>query len=413
MKYKLTQKMKKIVLTLIVLIPALAFAQIKPNVAKAEKAFREGKIDEAKSIIDATVGAQEFMVDKKGNPSKQAAKAWYIKGVIYMAIDTTKKEQFRSLDANAFNAAKEAFDKSKAIDKGETPSFVNDPRNPVFPMLTSAVNDGYSAFFWNNAIAAYNEKKDVASAFVLSEKTLYFREDTLVLLYAGGVFAPGAKEYDKGLDMLNRYVKAGGQTPEAYTMMASIYKDNKKDNAAALKVLQEAKVKFPNYKDIRIMELNIYLGEKKYDVAREMVEGELKAEPNNKDNYFLYGQLNREMGDAEKAKAAFKKFMEMDPASFDGAAELANLYWAEAKEIKNEMGKLGSSKADMEKLKKLDVAYVEKLKIYIPYIEACEKLSPDDVTVLYSLLNVYGDLGEDAKVARVKKKLKSLGEDVN
>jgi hypothetical protein len=28
-------------------------------------------------------------------------------------------------------------------------------------------------------------------------------------------------------------------------------------------------------------------------------------------------------------------------------------------------------------------------------------------------LNVYGDLGEDAKVTRVKKRLKALGEDVN
>ena len=105
--------------------------------------------------------------------------------------------------------------------------------------------------------------------------------------------------------------------------------------------------------------------------------------------------------------------VELDPKDFDGAAELANLYWADAKKIKDEMGRLGNSKAEMEKLKALDSKYVELLKIYIPYIEACEKLSPDDVTVLYSLLNVYGDLDEQPKVARIKKKLKSLGEDVN
>lgn len=403
--------MKKIVITLFVVIPAMAFAQVKPNVGKAEKALRDGKIDEAKTIIDATVSSQEFMVDKKGNPSKQAAKAWFIKGMIYTAIDTTKKEQFHSLDANPFTVATEAFTKCKEIDAGKAEYFASDVNG--FPVLTSVIYSNYAANYWNKAIAEYNDKKDVAAAFAYAEKTLYYHEDTLVLLYAGGVFAPGAKEYDKGLSLLDRYVKAGGKTPEAYTMMASIYKDNKKDNAAALKILKEAKVKFPNNKDLRIMELNIYLAEKKYDVAREMVEGELKAEPDNKDNYFLYGQLNREMGDSDKAKDAFKKYMEMAPTSFEGAAELANLYWSDAKAIKNEMGKLGSSKADMEKLKKLDVTYVEKLKIYIPYIEACEKLSPDDVTVQYSLLNVYGDLGEEAKVAKVKKKLKSLGEEIN
>ena len=77
------------------------------------------------------------------------------------------------------------------------------------------------------------------------------------------------------------------------------------------------------------------------------------------------------------------------------------------------MGKLSNSKGDMEKLKAIDAKYVESLKIYIPYIEVCEKLSPDDVTVLYSMLNVYGDLDDQPKVTRLKKKLKSLGEDID
>ena len=61
-------------------------------------------------------------------------------------------------------------------------------------------------------------------------------------------------------------------------------------------------------------------------------------------------------------------------------------------------------------LKALDAKYVEKLKIYVPYIEACEQLSPDDIAVLYSLLNVYSDFGDQAKISRVKKRLKALGD---
>ena len=77
------------------------------------------------------------------------------------------------------------------------------------------------------------------------------------------------------------------------------------------------------------------------------------------------------------------------------------------------MGKLGTIKADMEKLRVLDAKYVEQLKPNITFIEACEKISPDDINVLYSELNVYGDLDDQPKVARVKKRLKALGEDVN
>src|SRR5690348_12709861 len=96
--------MKKVIF-ICLLSPTLALAQqkeIKPSVSKAESALQKGNFEEAKAIIDATVANQEFMVDKKGNPSKNAAKAWYLKGMIYTAIDTTKVEKFKSLDADPF-----------------------------------------------------------------------------------------------------------------------------------------------------------------------------------------------------------------------------------------------------------------------------------------------------------------------
>ena len=403
--------MKKTLVTLLAVLPFLVFAQVKPSIPKAEKALKEGKIDEAKTIIDATVGNQEFMVDKKGQPTKNAAKAWFLKGLVYFAIDTTKKEQFKSLDPNPFKVGSEAFDKSTALDS-KSIYFFTDANG--LPLLNDNMKAILGINYYNKAITGYNEKKDPKEVLDYAEKTLYFiPNDTSILLYAGGVFAPTAGEVDKGLAMLDKYQKAGGNLPEVYTLIANIYVEKKKDNASALKVLEEAKAKFPKYRDFRAIELNIYLGEKKYDLAKQLVESEMKLDPTNKDNYYLYGQLNRELGDPEKAKEAFRKALEIDPKYFDAAAELANLYWADAKKYKDEMGKMGNSKAEMEKLKAMDVKYVESLKIYIPYIEACEKLSPDDVTVLYSLLNVYGDLDDQPKMARVKKRLKSLGEEID
>jgi tetratricopeptide (TPR) repeat protein len=262
------------------------------------------------------------MVDKKGQPSKNAAKSWYLRGLIYCAMDTTKKVQFQKLDPNPFAVAKEAFDKAKAIDS-KSATFINGPDG--FPLLTTQVDAILASNYFNKAITAYNEKTDdkdkklanVQVAYENSERTLYFiPTDTTVLLYCGGVFAPMVGQYDRGLEMLHQYVSSGGTLPEAYTMMANIYTQNKKDNASALKILQEAKVKYPNYKDIGLMELNIYLSEKKYDLASQMVENDLKSDPTNSTNYFLYGQLNREMGQIDKAKDAFKKVLELDPKNF-------------------------------------------------------------------------------------------------
>lgn len=403
--------MKKNLITMLAIVPALAFAQVKPSTSKAEKALRDGKIDVAKEIIDVTVADAKFMVDKKGQPTKNAAEAWYLNGLIYFAIDTTKNESFKSLEANPFKVGKESFEKCTAIDS-KSAFFIKDPNG--FPILNENVNSMLGNNYYNKAIIAYNAKEDPKKVFDLTEKTMYFiPNDTSILLYAGGVFAPAAEEFDKGLVLMRRYIDGGGNLPEAYTMMADLYLTRKKDDAAALKIIEEGKLKFPKYKDLRLLELNIYLGQKKYDFAKTMVEKELAVDPNDAANHFLYGQLNRELGNADLAKAAYKKVLELDPKNFDAAAELATLYWNDAKKFKDQMGALSNSKGDMEKLKALDVRYVEQLKIYIPYIEACEKLSPDDINVLYSMLNVYGDLDDQPKIAKVKKRLKVLGEDIN
>ena len=147
--------MKKIFLTLFLAIPAMVFAQVKPSLPKAEKAWKEGKLDEAKTIIDATTSSQEFMVDKKGKPSKNAAKAWYIKGLIYFAMDTTKKEQFKHLDPNPFLVGKESFEKSKELEPNPV-SYVNDQSG--LPIITAQVNGALANNYFNKSIAFYNEK---------------------------------------------------------------------------------------------------------------------------------------------------------------------------------------------------------------------------------------------------------------
>ncbi len=403
--------MKKLLVTLLAVVPFLVLAQVKPSIPKAEKALREGKIDEAKSIIDATTGNQEFMVDKKGQPTKNAAKAWFLRGLIYSAMDTSKNEAFNKLDPNPFAVAKDAFEKSTALDS-KSVYFFTEPNGGFLLNDNAKTNIGYK--YYNAAINTYNDKGDPKKVMELAEKVLYYMpEDTSFLFYAGGVFAPAAGDVDKGISLLEQYFQKGGKLPEVYAALANIYIEQKKDNATALKWIKEGQAKYPNFRDLRLLELNIYLNEKKYDVAKQMVEKELQNDPSSRDNYFLYGQLNRELGESAKAKDAFKKCLEIDPKYFEAASELANLYWQDAKKFKDQIGQLGNSKEDLKKKQALDAPYVDALKTYLPYIEACEKLSPDDVTTLYSLLNAYSELDDQPKVARVKKRLKTLGEDVD
>ncbi len=406
--------MKKLAVVLMLATAGSAVAQtIKPSLPKAEKALFANKLDEAKSIIDITVSTQEFMVDKKGNPSKNAAKAWYLKGLIYAAIDTTKNEQFKSLEANPFPIAKEAFEKCNEIDQGKTGSFVTNPTSG-FPMLPTEVNAYLAQAYFNKAITAYQDDKDYKKSFEYTEQTLYFiPEDTSIIMNAGVFFAPAAGETDKSIEYLNKYIAKGGKNQDAYLILFDNYVNKKKDNAMALKVLQDAKKVFPDNPEFPKYELNIYLNEKKYDVAKTMVEASIKENPNDKESYFLLGQLHEELKEVDAAKAAYNKALSLDPKYFDAAAKIANFYWLDAKAVKDEMGKLGNTKADMAKMQQLDKDYVEKLKVAIPYLEACEKISPDELNILYLLLGAYQDLDAQPSIARVKKRLKTLGEEID
>lgn len=406
--------MKKIVVLMLGVLPFMAFGQkeIKPNVNNAEKALKAGKIDEAKAIIDVTTTSQEFMVDKKGGPSKNAAKAWFLKGVIYTAIDTTKNEKFKSLVPEGFPVAKEAFDKSKEIDQDKTASFVNDAMG--FPLMNNQVTGAMAQSYFDKALNAYQEEKDYKKAFAFTEKTMYFiPEDTAIMMNAGVFFAPAAEEYDKAVDLIKKYQAKGGKSADAYIVLVDIFYNKKKNNEEALKILQQAKKDFPQNADFAQTELSIYLNAKKYDVAKQMVEASLKKDPNDTQQLYLLGRLQQETGESENAKATYSKVLASDPKNFDAAAMLADLYWKDAKVEKDKMSALGNSKADLAKAMELDKVYVEKLKTALPFVEACEKISPDDVNVLYSLLTIYGDLDIQPSVARVKKRLKTLGEEVD
>ena len=156
--------MKKTAIALVLLFPIALMAQkeIKPSIGKAERALKAGKLDEAKAIIDVTVTSTEVMVDKKGNPSKNAAKAWYLKGLIYASIDTTKEAKWKTLEAEPFEVAKEAFTKSKEIDKTELTFFTDENS---LPLMNASLESKLAQTYLNVSLKSYQEEKDYKKAF--------------------------------------------------------------------------------------------------------------------------------------------------------------------------------------------------------------------------------------------------------
>lgn len=403
--------MKQLVVLLFLLssVAGMAQKEVKPSLPKAEKALKENKLDEAKAIIDATVASQEFMVNKKGEPSKNAAKAWFLRGVIYAALDTTKNAAFAELDPKPFDKVKESFDKANAIEPSASKGYIMGS-DGVIPLPNENVKLNFAQAYFNKAIQKYQDEKDYKKAFEITEQTLYFiPEDTAVLLNAGVYFGPAAEDYDKSIVYMKKYIDKGGKSQDPYIMLFGIYRDRLKNYDEALKIAQEAIKKFPNNPDFPKYELDIFVKTNKLPEAREAMKKQVDADPTDKESRYYMGVINTELQDWAEARKWYEEALKLDPKYFDAQVALAEIVYLDAKKVKNEMNQLGITAADKKKRFELDKVYVEKLKIALPYFEQAEKISPDDQKVLDNLLNIYSDLGNEPQIARITKKMKSLG----
>ncbi len=444
--------MKKLV-SLLICLPFVAAAQkeIKPSVSKAETALQKGIFDEAKSIIDATVANQEYMVDKKGQPSKNAAKAWYLKGMIYAALDTTKAEKFKSLVADPFTVAKEAFTKAEEIDNGKSESLVNGlTMGFPLPLTKDQISKTFAQAFLERGYKTY-QAKDYKKAYVDIEKVVYFvPKDTAQLMNAGVYFAPAADENDKAIGYIKRYQAAGGKNPDALLQLYSIYakradaskkvgKDKSDKEKAkgkdqydplldsiymkninlALKVAQELTSKYPSNMDYLNLEYNIYTQTNQLTEAKKLMEKRADADAKDKESRYFLGLICNEMKDTDGARHWMNEAVKVDPDYFDANLVLAKITYTDAQKLRNDRNAItGQKEADLKKRQELFKMIPVKLKESAVYWEKCATINSSDADGLYGLLSIYSDISlydetYEHKIVELKKKMKALGLEVD
>lgn len=392
--------MKRLALLLLVLGSFATYAQKaqKPNLNKALQSWTQGKLDEAKSMIDAATTYEKTMND---------AKTWYYRGLIYASLDTTSNDTYKSLAPDAFDVALQSFAKADELSGGKEP-FTQDANG--LPILKSQQITYWHSYFVNQGASAYQEE-DLETALANFEKAQkILPKDTLAYFYAGFV-SNGLEDYDKAISSFQKYIDLGGQSVDAYLSIINIYSTPKDDKESALKVTREARKKFPNDPQLPKVEIGLLIDLKRIDEAKKGLEEAVAKEPGNKLLHFYLGYANANLELNDEAKKNYEAALKIDPAYFDAQFHLARLMYNDAAKIKKEMSSLGISAADKKKKFDLDKVLVEKLKVAQPYWEKAEQLEQKDQDVLDVLYSIYQDLGNDTGLKRLEKKFKELGVD--
>lgn len=390
----------------------MSIAQKAENVDDMKK-----KVIKAKEQIDICQAKQ-----KDGGSltkSKDIAKMHYYTGLIYMSYpmfvegdEVIKKDVEENAEAYG-KLATESFKTSLAT----SDYYEEDISGMLEPIRAMSINGGVQLF----------QDKDYENAFLafvssVEAYDILGKQDTVAMYYAG-LSADNLDEYDNALKYygMAAALKYGGDS-KTHQLMVKVATRKNEGNPSddSFKIIQEGRALYPGDLNLILEEFNYYYKTGDAVKAQNSLQEAVKADPKNPILHFNIGATFDEMSTAAhkegkhadatefvtKSGDAYKKAIELDERYTDAYFNLGALYYNEAAELNNIANKIEDAKLYEAEKTKAD----EMFKAAIPQLVKAHELSPEDVTTLKILKNIYIQIDDEAKFKEVNDKLKALGQ---
>ena len=416
--------MKKIILiTGIALVSAISYGQ-KKEIRKAEKSIKSSEYNEALSYlneaepmlgsVDNDMKAQFYAARGQAllgaaGPSdnaklKNAVEAFKTALSLNPKLETELAAPIQNLRAALINGAikdQNAEQYAMAVEKLYSSYQLSNELSDLYYAAGNAVN-GQD---YDTAIKYYQILLDAGytgetEEFVATNKETGEVEsfDTEQLRS----FAIKSGQYIKPETHLTESKKG-----EILRNMTLIYLEQG-DNEKATTLMTAARAENPD--DTYLMRAEADMSYKMGDVERynELMQKIVASDPENPEIYFNLGVGSAEIDNKEKAIAYYEKALQLKPDYEAALINLSVLKLSQEDTLVEEMNSLGNSRADNQRYDELKE---QRRNIYIetmPYLEKALELKPNNPEVVRTMMNIYSQLGEDAKFQEMKAKLESL-----
>lgn len=389
---------RNILILMILLVAGVAYGQKKPKINKALQAAQEGRLQEAKDIIDAAIEHEK---------TKDKADTWYYRGLVYAAIDTTDAPEFQNLDPDPLYESVQAFEKAEELNTGSKELYITAANG--LPVLKSQHEQMLWAYYLNQGVSEFQNANEIEAAKAFERCQVVKPQDTTCYIYAGLAYQ-GASEFDKAAENFNHLINnLDHHDKDIYNSLIYIEANIRKNDEKALELIRKARNRWPDNLDLSKAEINALIRLERIDEAMAELNAAIEAEPTNPDLYFSLGVMNEEIEKKEEAIEAYKKAVEVDPNYLNALYNLGVIYFNEAVELLKQKNSLGFSAADKKKEKELQKAANEKLNIALPYWEKVRELEPKNRTALEQLRYLYVQLKMNDKAENVQKSMEEYG----
>lgn len=412
----------RIFITGLAFVSAISFGQ-KKEIKKAEKAVKSSSYAEALTYL----GEAEAMLSAADNETK--AQFYAVKGE---ALYGSGKSDFTKLKASA-----EAFNTAITLDPKMEEQLADPIQNLRAALINGAIKDQNAQQYklaTEKLYASYMISKDPSDLYYAAgnavngkdyDAAIKYYQMVLDSGYTGeteefvatdketGEVVPFENENVRNIALKSgQYIKPEKRVTESkkgevLRNMTLIYIE-KGDTEKATALMKAARAESP--KDVYLMRADADMSYKMGDVARynELMEKIVATDPENPEIYFNLGISNDQLGNKEKASEYYTKALELKPEYEAALINLAALKLSGEDKLVEEMNSLGNSTADN---KKYDELKKERQNIYkdaLPYLEKAFNINPSNQNVVKYLMNIYGQIGEDAKYKEMKTKLEAM-----
>lgn len=376
---------KKIILLFsVMLMMGSTFAQMKRDRTTAYNYWMKKNYEKAKEFIDKATEYPEANGD---------AKVWYYKGGIYLDVYNSPKGN--DIAPNALEVAYNALIKSRELDTK------NEYRDDIDARMS-----GIAGEYFNSGLELFKIDR-YSDAAPLFEKAIALNKagnitDTMSYLAAGLCYKAlahkDAQYLNKAIENYSYLISINTNKPEVYTDLTDVYLFDKKYDKA-LEVIKSAKERYPNNPTIIIAEANVYLQSGDFAKAVEQLKLAAKNEPNNVLVHFALGSSYESMAQnkdlkpeevdqlMEEAIASYKKSLELKEDFYEPMYSLGVLYYNKGVEVVNKANQLPINEVD--KYNTMIEQGNDIFKNAMPYLEKCHELQPNDADAKTALREIY------------------------
>ncbi|OUU00527.1 MAG: hypothetical protein CBB92_03815 [Flammeovirgaceae bacterium TMED32] len=401
----------KIVLTMLVFAfisttNIYAQKEIKPKLSKIESLLKKGELIEAKEISDVSISYEKTM-DKP--------KTWYLRGLIYMALDTSASRL--GITNDALKTSISSFIKSDSlIEDNSNELFIVDEYG--YPTTKTQQIESYWGFYYNKAATAFGEKDYVEAITSFNNAALIKPNDTNSVINAGYA-AVQAKMYDQAKNSFYKAIELGSTDKDVRLILIYVVSTGQKLLKESLDIIRDARVLYPSDNELARQEINVLIQLDRSEEATINLIKAIEAEPDDPNLHFTLGILHEEIGlkvdnDAEKserielARKAYTAAISADPNYYNGHYNLGVLAMTEVNIYIKEQNALGYSKVDLKKSEELEPIIQKKLSLALPLWEKTVLLKDDEIPALETLAYLYTMKKMFDKAESIQKKIDAL-----